>query len=243
MIYQIKRFCQFIGLTKILRSLGLNKILFGGTGFHRDRILRKLAKALISELKVTSFIETGTFQGGSIYFVAKNFPNLLIFSCEINEKYYQKAKSFLSKFSQVNLFLSHSERFLQDLTSRETGEFPLFFLDAHGHGFPELPLKKEVAIITRKWKKAIIIIDDFKVPERNDFAYIEGCELVKIKSALNPENIYFFSFPKYSQKESQSLTHIGYMVIWQNSEKEFEFFQKKPWFRKYYFSLPNENWH
>ena len=232
----IKKVFQRVGLNKLIRQLGLNKVLFGGTAFHRDKMMRRIVLEIINFFPVSAFVETGTYQGGGVYFIAKHNSYLPIFSCEIKKEYFDQASHFLKKFSNVKVFNESSEDFLSGLRSSDFGECPLFFLDAHGHNSDHSPLKKEVEIITSKCQKAIIAIDDFYVPGRKNFAYIVEKDKVYnlhlIESSLKTGADYHILYPAYSQKESGSLTLIGYGIVFKNLKSQFSNFISTPWIRE-----------
>lgn len=228
----IKKILKKIGLNKLFRYLGLNKILFGGTAFHRDKIMRKVILEIIDFFSVSAFVETGTYLGGGVYFIAKNNPKLPVFSCEIKKEYFEKAGKFLRKFLNVKIFNQKSEDFLKQFQPSDLGECPLFFLDAHGHGFEPSPLKEEIKIITSKFERAIMIIDDFQVPKKEEFAYIvekkQAFNFNLIKSSLKIGASYKLLYPFYSQKDSGTLTLIGYGIIFKNLDSQFSKFVKIP---------------
>lgn len=91
-----------------------------------------------------------------------------------------------------------------------------FFLDAHGKGF-EWPLKQEIEQITNRLSKAIILIDDFKVPNNPQFVYDkyggQECGMSFIRDELNPKRNYVFIYPKYKIKTSNYHHFPGYVII------------------------------
>ncbi len=192
---------------------------------HGDQIQKEIFKIIGREIKPSSIIETGTFLGYSTELFAKIFPNLEIYTCEINKEFYLKAKKNLKKF----------------LENKVLGERPLFYLDAHS--YDKWPLKKEIEIISKKLKSAIIIIDDFKVPEDNRFsfdAYDEGeCSIEYIKPFMNPKQKYNLIYPNYGRKEAFKKNILysefrGYVVIFQNIENLFEKLKNNDFIKKYF---------
>lgn len=178
-------------------------------------------------------METGTYLGDSTEYVAKRRKDLPIFGCEINEDFFNRSQKRLRKFKNVKLYLSSSPEFLRELAkSSPLGNLPLFFLDAHWYDF--WPLENEVGIITTFFDKAIIIIDDFKVPGKSEFSFTRSetdnriCDLELIKPKMNKKNIYRAIFPSYFLKEAFPIPIrrpsllIGHIVIFQKLEKEFE---------------------
>jgi hypothetical protein len=64
----------------------------------------------------------------------------------------------------VEVACEDSRQFLRDLAERPESrhETAFFYLDAHGNS--DLPLRDELLIVTRTWRNAVVMIDDFQVP-------------------------------------------------------------------------------
>ena len=140
-------------------------------GFHGDRYLIKLVDTIIRNCDY--FIETGTNVGSTIIYVARTYPHVFCFSCESDTKAFQYAVK--NSFGLKNIFFYNdiSSKFLESLIKENPHllrENILFWLDAHGHGFEWL-LKREIAFITYNFRKAYVLIDDFKVPGLSCFSY------------------------------------------------------------------------
>ena len=105
-------------------------------------ILGSFIDKIITFFKITSFIETGTFLGATSSNMAKIYPDLPIFTCEINKIHYQIAKEELKQYKNVQILKNSSEVFLAKIL-KETNLFklPLIFLDAF-HEF-ELVVEQE----------------------------------------------------------------------------------------------------
>jgi len=234
---------------RLYNSLKYRRIIpdYGNGGFHGDRVFQELISILVRDLHVTSFVETGTYMGESTTYVASRWHILPIFTCEINHKFFYKAKQRLEKFKNVGISATSSQEYIQlCIRDNRVGNLPLFFLDAHWYNY--WPLEDEVKIIASSCPTAIIIIDDFEVPDRSDFGYDIGgggsrefsgktvidqriCGLALIKSKLEQRNVYHALLPCYEEKdafENRNGAFRGYIVIFQNIEDKFKFFKEKP---------------
>ncbi len=129
----------------------------GDYGFQGNIEAREAVSDIMDEYPITSFVETGTHRGDTAYFMAKRYPYLWIYTCEINPTFYQAAKRRLAGCKNVNVMEEDSKAFLETYPGF-FGELPLFFLDAHDK--KENPLLGELKIINQNFKKAIILIDD-----------------------------------------------------------------------------------
>ena len=110
-----------------------------------------------------AIVETGTYRGEStVYFGATGCP---VYSSEVNPRFLGYARMRLRFRSNVHILLGDSRQFLRRLI--EDPNVPkdkvFFYLDAHWHD--DLPLRDEVELIFRNWKRAIVMVDDFQVPD------------------------------------------------------------------------------
>lgn len=232
---------------KILRKIKYVVAKSYGTVFpcqyklHGDLILKTVFDLIGREIKATSIIETGTYVGLSTSLMATMFPDLKIYTCEINELNYRRAKKNLQKFLNVNLHKETSSKFLKRLIDRTLiGNKPLFFLDAHW--LDEWPLEDEIAIISNSRISAVIIIDDFKIPGDDRFKYdkygTKECSLDLIIPKLNKKNNYNVLFPNYGREIfNDKIYHpalSGYSIIFQNCEKDFKRIYKLDFMKKYF---------
>ena len=200
-----------------------------GKGFHGDRVFQNFVKELISFFHASSFIETGTYYGDSTLFVANATKNIIIYSCDVNETFIKIAKYRLKNYSNVNIFKLSSEKFIKLLLSEyEIGVLPIFFLDAHWYEY--WPLKDELSEIFNSNIPAIIIIDDVKVPGKQEFGYdVHNRHLdirIILKQLFSKRNVYNVLYPTYTKEKAffkEDYTNFkGYLTIFQNLKKPFE---------------------
>ena len=136
--------------------------------FNGDGIERVLVKRLVTSLNVDLIVETGTYLGGTAYFLSKSFPNIRIVTVESNDAHYQKAREVLSDCGNVTQYLGSSVEVLGGLDWRNVRN-PLFYLDAHwGEVFP---LGGELEFISARVARAVIVVDDFQIEGRPDYAF------------------------------------------------------------------------
>lgn len=137
--------------------------------FHNDEKLQRLIVASINS-GLGFFIETGTFRGDSLKWVASIFPGVLCFSCEKKLSYWVYAKAHMRNNKNTIIKHQDSREFLKFLTHYIGPSTPsLFWLDAHWG--KDWPLLEELQIIKESKVKGIIIIDDFDI-EKPEFGFM-----------------------------------------------------------------------
>ena len=190
---------------------------FLNEGFHGDKYLLQFVDAIISDCDY--FIETGTNVGSTLSYVARTYPDIQCFSCEPDKPSFDEAFKNTSQHNNVEIFNESSQDFIRRIETDKKDLFDkkvLFWLDAHGYGF-EWPLKEEIAFITNNFKKAYILIDDFKVPDLDCFKWDEYkgqvCSFDFIKDAI-PDNLKFsLYYPSYTDRTSKYHPLTGWGLI------------------------------
>jgi hypothetical protein len=116
--------------------------------------------------KYNCFIETGTYNGDTIYSLEQYFNKL--YTIEFSEKYYNNTKNRYSG-NKINFILGDSATVFETLLPNITDKC-IFFLDGHwsggdtGHSNKDCPLDEEITHINNLFTNdAIIIIDDFRL--------------------------------------------------------------------------------
>ena len=116
--------------------------------------------------KYNCFIETGTYNGDTIFALEPYFNKL--YPIEFSEKYYNNTKNKYSG-SKINFLLGDSAVVLESLLPNITDKC-IFFLDGHfsggdtGQSSKDCPLEEEITHINQLYTNdAIIIIDDFRL--------------------------------------------------------------------------------
>ncbi len=203
-------------IKKILEEGDFLKVTEPVLGFHGDQYLLNLVNFLF--LESNYYIETGARRGVTLKYVAEGYKNLKLFSCEPDQEFFAIAETKLKGYNNCKIFNEKSQNFIPKILDiydlNENLSF--FFLDAHGKGF-EWPLRQEIEQITHRLKKAIILIDDFKVPNNPQFTYDayddQECKMSFIKDKLYTMRDYELIYPKYKIKTSNYPHFVGYIVI------------------------------
>jgi hypothetical protein len=157
---------------------------------YKIQLIKKIAKFY----NYTSFIETGTYLGGTSSGVRKIFKS--IHTTELNKSNFNQAKIRLNKFKNVKIYNMESPLFLRKIVP-EIKVKSIFYLDAHYSGkktsksLSNLCYKELSEILKSKIKNHLIIIDDI-----SDF-YFKNFSLHKILYKLEQINKNFKFYFEY----------------------------------------------
>ena len=138
-------------------------------------------EGLKRDYNLSSFVETGTFEGDAVDIASKSsfFP---IFSVELIPKYWDLAvRRFSSKEDTINILLGSSIDRLPDIIPNLQGP-TLWWLDAHlpsSYGVKSnsieetFPLETELRFMaaSRDLSKDVIIMDDLRIYEQGPFGH------------------------------------------------------------------------
>lgn len=118
--------------------------------------------------KIDVAVETGTFKGSTTVAFALLFDQ--VHTIEIAESTYQSSKEALQRYANISCYLGSSEKVLKEILPSLADKRVLFYLDAHWN--EHWPLLEELAEISKTHKdNCIVVVDDFKVPNRKDIPY------------------------------------------------------------------------
>ena len=133
---------------------------------HRQRMV----EAFIRDLPLHAIVETGTYRGTTTAYLAA-VSALPIYTVEVDRRKQGFSFAMLRQCNNVRTYGGDSRQFLRRLaaTADLADKTVLFYLDAHGNG--ELPLAEEIDIIFSHWRRAVVLIDDFQVPDDDDYGY------------------------------------------------------------------------
>lgn len=115
----------------------------------------------------TCFVETGTYNGETIFAIENLFDTL--YTIEISELFFYKAKHKNHNKNKINFLLGDSSDVFIDLLPK-IKQKTIFFLDGHyssdntGRGKKDCPLIEEIQLINDLFEnEAIIIVDDYRL--------------------------------------------------------------------------------
>lgn len=177
----------------------------------------EICRKIISNLGITKIIETGTYRGGTTSWLAQF--NLPITTIDAKKRYVVFSKLRLSKFPNIEIFHGNSVDVLKTILNKERdANMPYFYyLDAHWYEY--LPLADELHLIRDRNPAAIILIDDFQVPDDSGYKfddYGDGKSLTLEYLAGNGVSDFDIFFPKTPAAHETGVTR-GYCVLTWNA--------------------------
>lgn len=169
------------------------------------------------EYEIDMVVETGTHRGASTRLFSILYDD--VHTIEVSENSYRISKEFLKDSPNVTCHLGSSEVVLQTLLPSLQDKRILFYLDAHWYA--NWPLLQELEAIGRTHKdQCIVIIDDFKVPGREDINFDSygphECSFEYVEQQLNKvfsDYTYYYLIPKSIKSRAK---FIAIPKIWKN---------------------------
>ena len=171
-----------------------------------------MVRDLAREVDIEAVVETGTYRGTSTEFLAHVF-GVPVWTVEAHPRYYEYARRRLAACADVQIEQGDSREFLRRIPApaSDSSAATLFYLDAHWA--EDLPLREELQIIEGKWPAAVIIIDDFEVPDDAGYAFDDyGPGKCLTESYLPPLNGWTIRYPA-SPSHEESGARRGCVVL------------------------------
>lgn len=126
--------------------------------WHNDQRMEEFIRHLIETIKPDRWVETGTHMGWTSMWIAANYPDLPLYTVEVDDEFYRKASENLARWPQVSVTHSSSPEFLTRLYPLLQKGLSIFWLDAHW--WPPVPLRQECKIISTL-DRYVCLLDDF----------------------------------------------------------------------------------
>jgi hypothetical protein len=162
------------------------------------------------------FIETGTFEGCTIFKMESLFEKL--YTIELSEAYHNSAKNNY-RGGKIQFLLGDSSNVLRELLPNISDKC-VFFLDGHwsaghwssgptGRGTVDVPLIDEVTHIVNLFEnEAIIIIDDYRLFETNFTENWSNIKKSTILSILAPRIKEVYHLESELHSSDRLIIHI-----------------------------------
>ncbi len=142
---------------------------FGGP-FNGQEGRRQVFAELLRTCPFSAVVETGTYRGTTTEFMSEA-SGLPVYSAELHGRPFAFAFLRLLGRRNVHLFWEDSRNCIEGLRMRKELEnaWPFVYLDAHWN--EDFPLADEINLIFATWPRSVVMIDDFKVPGDDGYAF------------------------------------------------------------------------
>lgn len=141
-----------------------------GGPFNRQTERATIFRDLVAAIAPEAIVETGTFRGKTTRFMRET-ADVPVFTVEIEPRFYVYNALQFRGDDKIRTHFGDSRSFLKRLAANTEalGRSPFFYLDAHW--LKDLPLREEIEIVLAHWPDAVIMIDDFAVPDDAGYGY------------------------------------------------------------------------
>ncbi len=126
----------------------------------------RLVEALQQSSGIRSFVETGTFEGGTTKWAAQRFDKVA--TIEASRALYDRARETLRSLPNVEAILGDTRTELERIVQRLTAP-AIFWLDAHWSGGDthgegeECPIQHELDVVLGATPEHLVLIDDARL--------------------------------------------------------------------------------
>lgn len=139
-----------------------------GAPMNGQQARLEMTRQIMASCRFSRIVETGTYRSATTVWLAEF--GLPVTTVEVDPECAEFSRRRLKRYPNVELIHGNSVDALGALaaatTRRQAAIF--FYLDAH---WGDLPLRDEIKIITTNFPKAVIMIDDFKVPDDPGYGF------------------------------------------------------------------------
>lgn len=156
-----------------------------GEPFNGQAVRRRTFDFLVEKFNPGVIVETGTFLGFTTRCLAGY--GLPTYTVEVSPRVRTAAASALADLENVTLIWGDSAEAVGKLAEEPGLDRPLAYLDAHWE--KNVPLNAEVETLLSGSEEALIVIDDFHVPDDPGYGYdiYAGVPLSLDELSLPPE--------------------------------------------------------
>ena len=210
----------------------------GAISFSIDKELLHFFR---QRLQITTFVETGTYQGGSLAVAAELFSEC--HSVEMSRELYEAAQKQFAGRTSIRLYLGESATVLDAISGRFAERPVVFWLDAHwcaGENTAgqdsQSPLREELRAIGQLHPQSVVLIADARLylcPPPKPHRFTDWPDfhdiVILLKSLCNHHRLMIFNdvilfYPESIQTDMASFAHqrgVDWLTMVNNS-RQFE---------------------
>ena len=141
-----------------------------GGPFNGQEFRQRLVAELTARVPFVAVLETGTYHGTTTAFF-RRLTTAPIHSFEGNPRHFGFAVERLKALPDLYLRCCDSRQGLVDLAKSSILRTGLVFVYLDAHWFGDLPLAEEIDLAFRHWPDAVVMVDDFAVPDDPGYGF------------------------------------------------------------------------
>lgn len=192
-----------------------------GGPLNGQRGRQKAVRELFGKIDFCAVVETGTFRGSSTGFFHE-LGECPVWTVEKEQRFASFARLRFREKKGISVHCGDSRAFLKELIS--SGTIPqsgpvFFYLDAHWGA--DLPLLAELDLIYSRWPDAVVMVDDFQVPDdggyKHDSYGEEACLNVDLVSRMRGGMPACF-FPALHSSEENGARSGSVVLAWDSDQ-------------------------
>jgi len=129
---------------------------------------QQLVRDLMRAVEFDEVIETGTYRGVTTTFLS-NTSGLPVHTAEVSARFFHYSRVRCAGDPAITVHHRDSRGLLRQLADRDGDPTLFFYLDAHWG--EDVPRYEELEIINRRWSRAVVLIDDFRVNDDSGYGH------------------------------------------------------------------------
>ncbi|HEU5155372.1 MAG TPA: hypothetical protein VFU43_00100 [Streptosporangiaceae bacterium] len=165
---------------------GVIRLSDGGGPFGFDITIALIVDDLIRRYACDAIVETGCFLGDTTCYLSRRYPNIPLYSCDLDAGYAAFTRRRLAGYGNARVTQEDSPDLIARVSTRH--KRPFFFLDAHWG--EQWPLARELEQIS----SGVVAVHDFDIGHPR-FSYDEYDGIVcgpgVLAAMKNPPDAYF----------------------------------------------------
>lgn len=130
--------------------------------WHKDPNGENLVRDIMEKLQPERFVETGTHMGWTDMWMSDHYPDLQIYTIEVDPAYFTTAQQNFRPYPNIHGFLGNSPAWLNTFRGIFSKGLTFFFLDAHF--WAHVPLREECLFVA-SLDRYVALLDDFEVKD------------------------------------------------------------------------------
>jgi len=185
-----------------------------GGPFNGQRQRQKIFRDVLGVVPFVAIVETGTFRGDTTLYL-RSESGLEVFTVENQALNHGFAKARFMRDRGIHALCDDSRAALRKLARRAElrGRSLFFYLDAHWG--QDLPLQEEVEIIATYWPHAVVMVDDFAVPDDAGYGYDDYGEAraLTLEYLSRSRNVSYGVFFPAASSDAESGARRGCVLL------------------------------